>query len=246
MQFPSRVTVAASCVALLFAAACSDSTGPATQSAASLAVHFDSLAMQAAALGDGGSGAFGLRAAMMTFLEIPVAFGAVPTTVAVATSDGVEHWKGVEILDVASNGTALDSEYVLVAYRDPDAHTFVFATFADDGAVDGAAFITNDSLLVAATPVGATSRSFLGAPCDALVAGLQNPFFTSLVLDDCTAATFATSLTLQTPSTPNVDPAFTNISLSAASFSGIRVTEQSVPTRRVRALLKRLTSGNRL
>jgi hypothetical protein len=131
MRFSARATLATSCVALLSTAACSDSTGPSTstQSAARLAAHFDSLYVQANSLARGGSLWYAVRAGFLSDLERPLAVGAVPTDVTVTTATGVEHWKGVELLDVFSRGTFLDSGYALVAYRDPDAHTLLFATF---------------------------------------------------------------------------------------------------------------------
>jgi hypothetical protein len=248
MQFPARVTLAASCAALLFAAACSDSTGPAPQSAASLAVHFDSLAVQARALADGGFGRYAARALYLSYLELPAAYGSVPTVVTVQTANGVEHWKGFEIMGVTmSNNEPSDSLYLMAAYRDPDAHTFLVAIFDNSGSQQQISLFTNDTLAIA--PVqrsGATSLSTLGGSCATPPEGLQNPIFTSLVLDDCTAATFATSLSTHFDLTAGTDPALSDLSFSNASFNGERIVvagEAGAEASRVGALLERLEQG---
>jgi hypothetical protein len=247
MQFPSRVTVAASCVALLFTAACSDSTGPSTQLSASLAAHFDSLYVQADSLSRGGSFWYSVRAELLSALERPLAHGAVPTDLTVTTASGVEHWKGVEMLRVGSIGTSLDSDYVVVAYRDPDAHTLLFGTFANDGSAEPALLVTNDTVGVFPDyTTGVTARTGLGGGCATPSVRLRNPLVTSLAGAQCSAATFTTSLTLSLLSIPGADSASVILSFSAASFSGIRVAYLPATMRRVRALLEQLRQAKRL
>jgi hypothetical protein len=248
MQFPARVTLAASCAALLFAAACSDSTGPAPQSAASLAVHFDSLAVQAAARGDSGSDGYSGRALYLSYLELPAAFGSVPAVVTVQTANGVEHWKGFEIVGVTmSNGVPSDSLYIMAAYRDPDAHTFLVAIFDNSGSQQQIGLFTNDTLVSAPMQrSGATSRSTLGGSCATPPGGLQNPLLTSLVVDECAAATFTTSLSTHFDSTADTDPALSDLSFSNASFNGERIVvsdQTGAEASRVGALLERLEQG---
>jgi hypothetical protein len=249
MRFSARATLATSCVALLSTAACSDSTGPSTstQSAARLAAHFDSLYVQANSLARGGSLWYAVRAGFLSDLERPLAVGAVPTDVTVTTATGVEHWKGVELLDVFSRGTFLDSGYALVAYRDPDAHTLLFATFASDGSAEVALLLTNDTLGVFQDhTTGVTARTALGGGCATPSGRLRNPSVSFLAAADCTAATFTTSLTLSLLSLPGADSASVIVSFSAASFSGVRLTSQPPTTRRVHALVEQLQRGRRL
>jgi hypothetical protein len=250
MQFPARATLAASCAALLFTAACSDSTGPATQSAATLAVHFDSLAVQAAAHRDSGSEGYAARSLYLSYLELPAAFGSVPAVVTVQTANGVEHWKGYGIVGVTmSNGVPSDSVYIMAAYRDPDAHTFIVAIFDRSGSLPQIGLFTSDTLSL--TPVqasGTTSHSTLGGSCATPPGGLQNPIFTSLVVPECASATFTTSLSAHFTLTSDTDSALSDLSFSSASFNGVRLVvdnEAGAGASRVGALLERLEQGKR-
>ena len=177
----------------------------------------------------------------------PLAHGAVPTDLTVTTASGVEHWKGVEMLRVGPTGTFLDSDYVVVAYRDPDAHTLLFGSFANDGSAKAALLVTNDTVGVFQDhTTGVTARTALGGGCATPPVRLRNPSVTPFAGAQCSAATFTTSLTLSLLSIPGADSASVVLSFSAASFSGIRVASPPATMRRVRALLEQLEQKKRL
>ena len=124
MHFASRSALVA-CIAILTAtAACGgDSTGPGTTS--NLASHFDTLYVDAKALSASDAN-YDFRTVALSDLELPAAFGASPTTIAVTTATGTESWKGFVFEEVlTNNGTPADSGRFLLAYRDADAHTLV-------------------------------------------------------------------------------------------------------------------------
>jgi hypothetical protein len=241
------VTVAASCVALLFTAACSGSTGPTTPVTAGLAVHFDSLYLQADALDRAGVYRYAMRKEMLSYLELLIAYGAAPTDVVVTTAEGVEHWKGVELQELSPVGTSLYSRYVLAAYRDADARTLLFATFDDSGAEDGAVLVTNDTLsLDLYHTESGTSFSALAGPCNTPPALLQNDWVTSYPTTACATARFTTSMAMRSQPATGVDSALTALSFSATSVSGVRIVDARPTTRRVHALWEPLQHAKRL
>ena len=92
MQPAPRSALAAALVILIATAACGgDSTGPVATK--NLAVHFDSLYVAAKALSAGDTN-YDFRATALSDLELPSAFGAEPTNIAVTTAGGAESWKG--------------------------------------------------------------------------------------------------------------------------------------------------------
>lgn len=251
MRLSARLTLAATCCTLVLTSACSDSTGPNTQDAAHLAAHFDSLYVTAAALGHQGSNGYSARATILTLVEVAPAFGATPTTVTVNTATGTEHWKGFELEDVTTNGgTPNDTTYFVIAYREAEAHTVLFAFYGAGGSVQEAGIVANDTLTIGASQEsGATSLASVGSACTAPSSSLVNPLLATLGPLPCNSASFNTSLSLTIPSTPNVDAALTGLSFTATTFNGVRVVEPATgqeTVRRVRALLRNAHGGNRL
>jgi len=237
MRTIARFRVATSFLVIAIAAACGgDSTGP-SQSPASVAAHFDSLYVQAADLGDSIS-IYQSRALLLTLFEVPPAYGAGPSTINVTTANGVEHWKGFEFVDVTSDG--LDSNYVLLAYRESAAHTLLFAEYDSAGTSTGGALITNDTLGVHVTSgSGTTSLTSTSTTCGTPAATLVNSHITDFTFSSCHLAKFLTSLSLTTQTSASIDPALATISLSSASVNGIRVMDSAEAStlRRVRAIL---------
>jgi hypothetical protein len=251
MRLSARLTLAATCCALVFTSACSDSTSPNnSQDAAHLAAHFDSLYVTAAALGDSSDG-YSRRALLLSYLEVAPAFGATATTVTVTTAAGTEHWKGFELEDVTSNGgTPSDTMYLLVAYREAEAHSVLLAFYGADGSIQDGGIFANDTLSIGASDgSGTTSLTTLGSACTAPSSSLANPMIASLTPLTCNTANFSTSLSLTIPSEPNVDAALTSVSFTSTTFNGVRIVESATGqgvVRRVRALLRNAHSGNRL
>ena len=88
MRSPVRLNVAVSLLAISFAIACSDSTGPREPTAAQVAAHFDSIAIDAQAQAETHS-SYSTRNLISTLIELPAALGATPASVNVTTANGV-------------------------------------------------------------------------------------------------------------------------------------------------------------
>jgi hypothetical protein len=244
----ARFNLAASLAAVVLTAACSDSSGPsAADQATAIAARFDSIYVDATALSDGGATAYGERAAIASLLEVPPAFGAIPSTITVTTASGSESWKGFEFVDLNPSGS--DSSFVLLAYREEAAHTVLAVIIDSSGVVDSttlAVLITGDTLFAQpSSGGGATTLVSVGAACRTPPSSLTNPEFDSPLESSCSLATFRTSLTLQFPSGPGIDAALLSLTFAPTSINGIRVVDLA-QGRRVNALVHTLRSGKRL
>jgi hypothetical protein len=240
MRHSVRLAASAACCAVALTAGCSDSTSPDhSQDPSHIAAHFDSLYVAANAEGtDAGDG----RAQLLGLLELAPAFGAKPTDVSVTTGSATEHWKGFELEEVLMDGdTPSDTTYLLLAYRESDAHTVLAAYYNADGAIEDGGVFANDTLSVEATDgTGTSSRTSVGAACGAPSASLANPQFAQFRSLPCNLATFSTSMTLVIPDSAGLDPALTTLSLPLTTFNGVRFQDASAGqgmVRRVRALL---------
>lgn len=230
------VPLALVCCSSIVTASCSDSTSPKPLlDPPQLAAHFDSLYVSALASGtDGGS----QRADDLSLLEIAPALGAKPVDVTVTTGRGVEEWRGFMLEEIfVRAGFPNDSSFLMLAYRDADAHTRLLANYDRDGHFSGGYVSSNDSPDFGAGGSGITTRTALGTTCDSPSPSLTDPeiaYFGSLA---CTRATFNTSVTLQTPDVPDIDPAFQTLSFPSTTFSGVRVVNGAEPgiVRRLRA-----------
>lgn len=249
MRLFARLTLAATCCTLVLTSACSDSTSPNnSQDAAHLAAHFDSLYVTAAALANGSPG-YAARATLLSLVEVAPAFGATASAVTVSTANGTEHWNGFELEDVTSQGgTPSDTTYLLVAYREAEAHTLLLAFYRADGSIEDGGIFANDTLSIEATDFqGSTARTSLGSACTQPSSSLQNPDLTTLASLPCNTAKFSASLALLVPSVQNVDPALTSLSFSTTTFNGVRVVEPAAGqavVRRVRAMLRKSHGTN--
>jgi hypothetical protein len=246
MSTSARLRAAASFLVITIAAACgSDSTGP-SQSPSSVAEHFDSLYVQANDLAES-NGAYGFRSLLLTFFEVPPAFGANPSTISVTTASGVEHWKAFEFVDVGPPGT--DSGFVFLAYRESPAHTMLLIPYNGDGTSAGATMITNDTLIMNVT-VGsdATSLTSTSTACGTPSASLVNPQLPSFTISTCKLAKFLTSFSITSQTSASIDPALASISLNAASVNGIRLLHapEAATLRRARAALHAARTCDRL
>jgi hypothetical protein len=227
MRPPVRLRIAVSVIAVALTAACgSDSTGP-SQAPSDLARHFDSISVAAAAKADTFS-AYSGRALLTSFIEIPAAYGATPSSVDVTTENGVEHWKAYEILSLPHSST--DSQYVLLAYRDSDAHTILLAYFDSTGSITDGAVVTNDTLSLDITDGGGSSSltSASGA-CGTPSASLQNQLVLSLGVSSCTLAKFRSSVGFTSTIPTGADPALATLQISMSTISGIRAVDAEDP-----------------
>jgi hypothetical protein len=227
MNIRARVLLAVSCIATSLIAACSsDSTGP---SASRLAEHFDSLYIAAAANGSIG---YSIRSQVMSDLEIPAAFGALPRDVSVSTSSGVEHWKGLEFMN-NPNGGQFEFSNILVAYRDADAHTALVASYGPDGVITSASLLVNDTLRIISSDISgnsALSSSHAGCPAPP---ALANPNMVASTLAVCATAQFLSSASAEFAIGPDVDGALSHLAFGSTVFPGETFTStfQDSPAR---------------
>jgi len=167
----------------------------------------------------------------------------------VTTSSGVERWQAYEILERTAPGSAVDSAYILLMFRDSDAHTALIAEFDSAGALQEKGLITGDTILVTPSSAsGSTSLASVGAACGTPSASLVNPQLAAITMSACNLATFHASLSLTSPSGTGVDPALTSLSYSNASVSGVRIVDQAsggASTQRLMALLHAANASRR-
>jgi hypothetical protein len=239
MHATARLHLAATFLVIAAASACSDSTGVTPLTAAQVAAHFDSIAVVAAARADT-NGSYGTRAFLASLIELPAALGATPATVSVTTANSSESWKAYEILDVTGPGSTPDSSYILLLFRDADAHTAIIADYDSAGSLQDAGLVTGDTILVNPDDAsGSTSVSSIGSACTNISSSLANPLLSSFTESSCNAATFQSSLDLANPATTGLDAVLSSVSFSNVHVNGVRVVEQAegATVRRIRTIL---------
>jgi hypothetical protein len=170
-------------LAVLAAIGCSDSSGPSTSNSPSaLAQHLDSLYVQACAVADT-VGPYGElpyyspyypRCLLLSVLLAVPASGSETSPLVVQGLPG-NGWRGavIDYTDTSSNGAPHDSNFVLIAYADPDVHT-AFVTDFVNGQAGGDIVIDDDTVALAyanSLPISTMSR---GGRC-VETAGLTNP-----------------------------------------------------------------------
>ena len=249
MRHPARISFVATLAALALTAACSDSSGPSVaDQATQVAVRFDSIYVDATARSNSGANAYASRALLASLLEIPAAFGTVPSTISVTTAGGMESWRGYEFLNLSSAGAA-DSTFVLLAFRESNAHTALVIFFDASGVPQVGGMITGDTLSVLPDSANAaTSLHAVGAACRAVPASLTNPEFNAPLASTCALATFTTSLSLHFAATSGLESALTNLSFASATINGIRVVApvDTTTARKVGTLKRMFQRGNTL
>lgn len=248
MRTPARFGIVASLLVVAFAAACSDSTGPGTQSPAQIALHFDSIAIRAKAQSDT-NGAYGVRTLLATLIEIPAALGATPSPVSVTTATGVESWKAYELLELTSNGTSNnDSSFAILMFRDADAHTAFIAFFDSTGAVQDGGLVTGDTIPVSPNAgTATTSLTSVGSACATPSSSLHNPGLASFTLGTCNLARFRTTLQLTLPSKTGVDAALTSLAFTNANMNGVRLVDAATgaAVRRIHEVIRASAAASR-
>lgn len=245
-----RLGFLASLASIAMAAACSDSSGPkAIEKAPEIAARFDSIYVDAVARSDSGTNGFETRELVASLLEIPAALGATPSTLSVTTASGSEQWKAYEFVELTAPNTTPDSDFVLLAYREANAHSVLVVFFDSTGAPQTAGLITNDTLPVQPTTgSGATSLLSVGDACGTPASTLVNPQFDTPLSSSCALATFRTSVSLQFPTSPNIDAALASLAFSLESVNGLRIVlpPDDSPGRRIRTLLHMSRGATRL
>jgi hypothetical protein len=239
MRLSARLNIAVSLLAISAVAACSDSTGPTGPTAAQIAAHFDSIAIQAQAQSQTNQIYTG-RNLLATLIELPAALGATPSAVSVTTVNGAETWKAYQLLAIPSTNAA-DSVFFLLMFRDADAHTALLVTFDSAGVGNSGGIITGDTISVSPTDASAsTTLTSVTTACTTPSTSLLNPQLTSLSIGTCNLARFNTSLHLTSPSTTGMDAALTSVSITNVSVNGVRVVESAsgASVRRVLGMLR--------
>jgi hypothetical protein len=245
MRPSARLNFAVSLVAISFAAACSDSTGPKAPTSAQLAAHFDSIAIAAQAQSETNQ-AYSGRVLLASLIELPAALGAKPSSVNVTTANGVESWKAYEVLDVPSSSSSSDSTFFLLAFRDADAHTALLVIFDGSGAGEDGGIITGDTISVSPSDASATTTlSSVTSACTTPSSSLLNPQLAQVTFDTCNLASFTTSLNITSPTTTGMDAALTSVSFSHVSLNGVRVVDQAqgASLRRAAAMLRAMKAS---
>jgi hypothetical protein len=247
MRTSARLGIAASLVAISSITACSDSTGPTGPTAAQLATHFDSIAIQAQAQSDTNS-AYGTRSFLATLIELPAALGATPASVSVTTANGNESWKAYELLELNSSGSNTDSSFAILMFRDADAHTALIVFFDSTGTAQSGGVITADTILVNPTDASATtSLTSVSSACTTPSASLLNPSLGTLAISSCSLARFRTTLSMTLPTTAGMDAALTSLAFTNSSMNGVRVVDQAsgASVRRLREMLHVMAARRR-
>jgi hypothetical protein len=242
MRFTARSGLALSFAAAALTAACSDSSAPSSANQASVvAARFDSIYLDANTRSDSGRNAFETRALLASLIEIPAAFGAVPSSITVTTATGTEHWQGYEFLELTPPADTTDSAFVLLAFRESNAHSVLIAFFDSTGTIVNAGLITEDTIsAMPGSGGGSSTLVSVGSDCTAPPTSLLNPQFDSPLASSCSLASFRTSTTLTFPSVSTIDPALASLTISSASVNGVRIVDppDNATTRRVRSLLR--------
>jgi hypothetical protein len=222
--------------------------GPVPDTPASIALHFDTLYASAHASSVGDSN-YNLRVQALSDIEIPAAFGVLPTTLTVTTASGTEEWKGFVFEEVSSDDTAAtDSAYLILAYRDTAAHTMIAAGFLGNGSSLGASLITNDTVVAhATTNTGSASLVSVSGGCATPPAALTNPSIANASETTCAKATLNAALTLAFAPKTGVDASLLALSFPITSFAGERFQDPltgSAQSRVLSLMLERLRTAH--
>jgi hypothetical protein len=244
MRSSARLNTVVTLLAISLAAACSDSTGPKQLTAAQVAAHFDSIAIQAQTQSQTNE-AYSGRGFLTSLIELPAALGATPSSITVTTAHGNETWQAYELLDIPASGSSSDSTFFLLAFRDANAHTAMLITFDGSGAGNAGGIITGDTISVNPSHASGTTRlSSVTTTCTTVSTSLLNPQLASLSFDSCNLALFTTTLSLTFPTTTGLDASLTSVSFTNASVNGVRVVDQAAGAslRRAAAMFRSMSA----
>ena len=242
-------------LALLAAIGCSDSSGPSTSNSPSLlARHIDSLYVQACATADSTGGFYTSpyysRCQLLSVLLAVPASGAEPSPLVVQDLPG-NSWRGavIDYTDTSSNGAPHDSNFVLIAYADPDVHTAFVADFVNGQ--PGQEIVINDDTVALAyansLPISTVSR---GARCSD-TQGLANPLLDTAGFPQieyspsiCQLSTFSVSWNADF-NVLRVDSVYARVNIPTQAVNGITLTNSPWGFSAQRALEIRLRQPGR-
>lgn len=216
---------AAALIAGLAIAGCSKDS-PTAPKSLSVAAHFDSLYVAAIAAHTHGDST---RAALLSFMELATAYGAVPTTVSVTTGTGVEQWQGIalEITDTSATASAY-AQYLAATYSDANVTNVIYsATQVGTSSADTVAILlAADTIEVTGAGTAAATLLSDGAACS-VTSGLTNPFISLSANYVCNMATLQFGATVTFPASVGVDASLQSISYTAVNLTGPRFTTGS-------------------
>jgi hypothetical protein len=230
-------TAAAFCIA-----ACSDSpSGPQTLTAAQTALHFDSLALDAA-VKDSTDTNWNSRVEGLSLLEVAAASGATPQPISVTVGLGgpVQTWYGISIMQIdTSAGATVDSAAAILAFSDYANATDIvigeaFTNVQTSPIPDSfGAIVANDTVTAidssgkVVVNLGALS---VGGPCPVAPA-LRNPLAVELLAHySCTSMTMPQSSGLLTSATtPGLSTALQYIAFNNAATNGVILVGAGAP-----------------
>jgi hypothetical protein len=208
------LTLAFSFIVIALAAACDGADGVTGPAPDVVAMHFDSLYLEA--LHSQAFGELG-HAAQLTILEAGVAFGGRQTDIAMRTKNGVEQWNGVEYL---INRDSANADYTFMAYRDADAHTLLYLHFRKNGSLVDARLTTSDSIYFDGSGTGTTGTSVIGGKsCSTFSPTLQNGALAGFQSEACSIVRFHSSASLDFGSVPRIDAVLGHLEFMA-TFTG--------------------------
>jgi hypothetical protein len=218
MRNHARITLLLSIVAASLGAGCSDSTSP---TRLSFAEHLDSLYFATAGDSSMDVNLRYERIYAIGLFEVAAAYGVPPKRIAVTTSAGTEQWLAFEFVSVENQQNGIYTN-ALIATRDDDIHSYLYASYLSDGTLYFATLNTNDTVRTGSTRRDGTSTvSLTGShACDAPFP-LQNP--TILLSEPCVTASFSTTASLEFDQPPNAPHGYEHFSFPATSLDGERL-----------------------
>ena len=218
MRIHARVTLLISIAAALLASGCRDSTGPAKSA---FAEHLDSLYFATASDSSMNDNQRFSRIFAIGLFEVAAAYGVPAKHMTVTTSNGPEQWLAFEFVSVESqpNGRYANA---LIATRDEDIHSYLYAEYLPDGTLYFATLNTDDTVRTGSSRRdGTSSVSLTGSHECAAPLPLQNP--TILLSEPCVTARFSTSASLEFDEPPNPPQGYAHFSFPAISLDGERL-----------------------
>jgi hypothetical protein len=163
------------------------------------------------------------RVSQISNVELGVAFGAVPATIAVTTDAGTEQWRGIEWTTRPSSPQPTIANF-LIAYRDSDIHTSLIMGYDSyHGSLALAVLVVNDSVRIGSSQEDGTSQVTLetSQPC-APPPPLANPTIANVSPQSCIHAVFESSASIDFIPEQHVPGAPRHLSFAATTFQGVR------------------------
>jgi hypothetical protein len=217
MRIHARVRLLLSILAASLGAACSDSTAPAKST---FAEHLDSLYFATASDSSMSDNRRFSRIFAIGLFEVAAAYGVPAKRITVSTSNGPEQWLAFEFVTVQSqpHGNYVN---VLIATRDADIHSYLYADYLSDGSLYFATLNTDDTVRTGSSRRdGSSIVTLSGSHACHAPPPLQNP--TIALSGNCVTASFSTSGSFDFDEEPSPPQGYAHFSFTATSLDGER------------------------